>query len=237
MKNCPKCGAECADDVRYCPLCGAPLEVEEPAQEAEKETIIDKIEDAAEEVAEGIKADAEELKEKVKEATADEREELKEKVADVADDIKEAAAKLGAAAKGAADKLNDKYGDKAREGFDKAKDGFEKVMDTPDSTSTFAAEDIENYKVIALFAYLGILFLVPLIAGKESPYARFHTNQGIVLFLTAIVGNVFVLIPGLRWLTPVISILCTVLGILGIINAVTGKAKELPLIGKLRILK
>ena len=61
MKNCPKCGAECADDVRYCPLCGAPLEVEDPAQDVEKETIIDKIEDAAEEVADGIKADAEEL--------------------------------------------------------------------------------------------------------------------------------------------------------------------------------
>lgn len=235
MKKCPKCGAEFADDVMYCTLCGAPLV---------NATIIDKIEDAAEEVADGIKADAEELADKIKDATADEREDLKEKkddlkekAADVADDIKEAAAKLGAAAKEAADKLNDKYGDKAREGFDKAKDGFEKVMDTPDSTSTFTTDDIENNKVIALFSYLGILFIVPLIAGKDSPFCRFHANQGIVLFLTAIVCNVFAFIPGIRWVAVVLRILCTALAILGIINAVTGKAKELPVIGKFKVIK
>ena len=34
-----------------------------------------------------------------------------------------------------------------------------------------------------------------------------------------------------------LSVACLVLAILGIINAVNGKAKELPVVGKIRILK
>ncbi len=53
-----------------------------------------------------------------------------------------------------------------------------------------------------------------------------------------IVSSILALIPVLGWLLGVV--LCcgvSVLGIIGIINAINGQAKELPLIGKFRILK
>lgn len=119
-----------------------------------------------------------------------------------------------------------------------------------DYTMQFDYNDIQQNKVLALFAYLEILFLIPLLAAPNSPYARFHTNQGLVLFLASIASGVVVgiltfiliwipvagvIIAGL--ISGAVSLCLFVFMILGIVNAVTGKAKELPLIGKIRILK
>lgn len=119
-----------------------------------------------------------------------------------------------------------------------------------DYTMQFDPNDVQQNKVLALFAYLEILFLIPLLAAPNSPYARFHANQGLVLFLTSIISGVVmgVLAVILIWIPVAGVILIAVLGaaisicmfifmILGIVNAVTGKAKELPIIGKIRILK
>lgn len=233
MKKCPKCGAELTDDVRYCPFCGAPV------------TFTEEVKEEAEEMAEEVKEEAEEVKEEFAEKRSDFEEkaretadEVKEKAREAADEVKEAAAKIGAAAKEGWEKLDEKYGDKAREAADKAKDGFEKVMDTPDTTSEYDPADIESNKVLALFAYLGILFLVPLIAAKGSKYARFHTNQGLVLFICeCIINFLSIWMSWLGWAFKILNVIVIVLAVLGIINAVSGKAKELPLIGKIRILK
>src|SRR5689334_12413568 len=52
------------------------------------------------------------------------------------------------------------------------------------------AADIEQNKVYAVLAYIGLLFLVPLFAAPNSKFARYHTNQGIVLFIAAVIGMV-----------------------------------------------
>ncbi len=100
----------------------------------------------------------------------------------------------------------------------------------------FDKVDIENNKVMAVLAY--IIFLIPLLAAKDSPYAKFHTNQGLVLFIAAILASVVAAIPIIGWIiSPIIALGITVLSIIGIINALGGNAKELPIIGKFKILK
>ncbi len=102
----------------------------------------------------------------------------------------------------------------------------------------FEAKDVENNKIMAVLAY--ILFLIPLLAAKESPYAKFHTNQGLILFIAGIaVSVVGSIIPLIGWflILPIGGLIVGILGIIGIINAFTGKAKELPIIGKFKILK
>ena len=54
----------------------------------------------------------------------------------------------------------------------------------------FNSEDVQNNKVMGILAYFGILFLIPLLAAKDSQYARFHTNQGIVLFIFSVALNI-----------------------------------------------
>ena len=115
-------------------------------------------------------------------------------------------------------------------------------MNTPDTTASYYEQDIKDNKVMAVLSYIGILWLIPLLAAKESPYAQFHANQGIVLTLGGIALSVacfiIALIPILGWIVAMVAcFIPTVMMILGIINACEGKAKELPFIGKYRILK
>lgn len=125
------------------------------------------------------------------------------------------------------------------------------LNNTADHTSEFDTGDIEKNKVLSLFAYLGILLLIPLLATNNSKYARFHVNQGLILLIVEIAwGIVFGIVSsifGVLGLGIIVALLSIVSGlgslalfvlmILGIVNAVTGKAKELPLIGKFKLLK
>ena len=104
------------------------------------------------------------------------------------------------------------------------------------------AEDIEQNKVFAIVGYLGILFLVPLLAAPNSKFARYHANQGIVLFIATLVvmfGS-FVLgfIPFVGRVVGYLAwIVALVFMILGIVNAANGKCQPLPVIGGYQLLK
>ena len=234
MKKCPRCGLTFAGDERYCTSCGSPLE----------EVIEQTAETPSEEPSESSEySDSSESSEP---ADNSESSETNDSSQSSRDDLSEALGELGAAAR----KVADKIGEKAKEGYEKmkedetfnrysgkAKEGFEKVMDTPDSTSEYDETDVENNKIISLFAYCGILFIVPLLAGKDSKYARFHTNQGIILFILSVIMTFLSVFPNIGWVFKIGDVFVAILAILGIINAVTGKARELPLIGKFRILQ
>jgi len=101
----------------------------------------------------------------------------------------------------------------------------------------FEKEDIEKNKGMAILAY--IIFLIPLLAAKDSKFAMYHTNQGLVLFLLALAVNVVGgIMPFIGWLIilPLGNLFVVVLAILGIINAAKGEAKPLPIIGGFMLL-
>ena len=128
---------------------------------------------------------------------------------------------------------------------DKKEDWFEKVNNTEDVTEKMDSKDVEENKVMGVLAYIGILVLIPLLAAPKSKFARYHSNQGLILLIIEVlcsaiftplgfipyVGIVFSIVGGL------VGLVCLVLLILGIVNAAQGKAKALPLIGKFNILK
>lgn len=117
------------------------------------------------------------------------------------------------------------------------------ISAAPASAADPALADIDQNKVFAVLAYLGILFLVPLLAAPNSPFARYHTNQGIVLFLSALIVHGAALFLAIVTfglgiaLTPVVSVLVIVFIILGIVNAASGQCKPLPLIGHFQLIK
>ena len=128
----------------------------------------------------------------------------------------------------------------------KARDAFEQFTDTPDSTAQYTQADIDANKKFGILAYLGFLVLIPLFAAKDSPYARFHTNQGLVLFLTYSAWEVTSYV--LHWTVwfaswtidladAAVAIAYIALVVIGIINAAKRRARELPLLGGIRILK
>lgn len=99
--------------------------------------------------------------------------------------------------------------------------------------------DAEQNKALAIIGYLGILFLVPMLAAPKSKFAQFHAKQGMVLFIAEVILWAAVWVLALLTvgigavLFPIVSIVGLVWTILGIINAANGEMKPLPVIGGL----
>lgn len=178
------------------------------------------VETNAEEVKEEVKEKAEEFKEEVKEKAEDfkeKAEEIKEKAAEKFDDVKEKAADVAADIK--------------------AKVEEAKAAAIADDDDVYTEEDIKANKVYAVLAYFGILVLVPLFAAKESKFARFHANQGLILFVLTIICSILTSVPVVKWFVWIVEVAIFVFAIMGIINAAKGECKELPIIGKYRFIK
>jgi len=121
----------------------------------------------------------------------------------------------------------------------------------------FEAEDIKKNKLMAVLSYFGLLVFIPIISAPKSKYVRFHANQGLCLLILDAVYYVINTLSGFikvtqrsSWgytykITPwyvsvlvgAIGVFVLVLSIIGIVNAATGKAKKLPVIGNFEILK
>jgi uncharacterized membrane protein len=138
--------------------------------------------------------------------------------------------------------------------FQQVQQTFQNVMNTPDSTQQMDPDDIAQNKIFAILSYFGILLLIPWFAAPQSKFARFHAKQGINLLIVDIAVGVlhaiFSAIFAVRflgvymgtpvWVTVIFSLLwlcVAALAVIGIVNAATGKAKELPVIGKWKIIK
>lgn len=116
----------------------------------------------------------------------------------------------------------------------------------------FTTEDVSKNKAYGVMAYLGILVLVPLLGAKDSLYAKFHANQGLILLIFNILLTAarrilaFALkVATFGLMNNTINIIATtatsaislVLVIIGIVNACSGEAKRLPIIGGFDLLK
>ena len=91
-----------------------------------------------------------------------------------------------------------------------------------------------NAKTTSIVAYITwIGLLIAIIAGDREG-ARFHINQALVIWIAGLVGIVLNIIPfvGMIW-----SIFCLVCAIMGLISAINGEEKEIPLLGKIHLLK
>lgn len=106
-------------------------------------------------------------------------------------------------------------------------------------------EDHDN-KIIFVLSYLGILCFLPLLVCPNSKTGRFHANQGLVLLLAGIGGEIVLSILSailwrLWWLMSLINtafgIALVVFMIIGMVNASKGEKKPLPIIGNMKILK
>ena len=107
-----------------------------------------------------------------------------------------------------------------------------------DATNTQTPKAPDNQLLMSILAYLGPLVFIPLLMVKDNPSVRFHTKQGLVLFIAAaivwVLGNylymfLFMLVP----LLAIVNLGILILSIIGIINVINKKEAELPLVGGL----
>lgn len=177
------------------------------------------VNEAAEAVEAEVKEAAEAVEAEVKEAeqvAEDRKEEFKQKVEEMKSDVKEA---------------YESVKEKTQSAFDDIKKEIDDYSDEMD------ADDVSRNKLMAVLAYIGPLVIVPLLVAKDSKFAKFHTNQGLILFLVAIVCSLLAKLKVIGWLFSVCGAVVFILAVVGIIYACQGKAKELPVVGNWQILK
>lgn len=130
---------------------------------------------------------------------------------------------------------------------------FNEYAKADDHTAEFEPNDIAGNKTMSIVSYISLLFLIPLFAAKDSPYAKFNANQGCVLFIAGVAVSILnSFFSMLMYYTPLfidffLNIITTVLWaasiviwvfrIIGIVNVVQGKAKDLPFISKIKLIK
>ncbi len=100
-------------------------------------------------------------------------------------------------------------------------------------------EPTSDEKVMGGIAYLGILFLVPLLTKKDSKFAMFHAKQGMVLFIIEVILWIinFVLFASvfgavfLGWIVWIVWMVVGIFSLIGLIQALSGKYWKLPVLG------
>ncbi len=120
---------------------------------------------------------------------------------------------------------------------------------TMNGADGFDPRDVQQNKVMAILAYFGVLVLAPVFVAKDSKFARFHANQGLILLICeaaygVIYGIVRSILLGIsHHLNFVVGILglvylvFVVFAVIGIVSAAGGKAKKLPVIGDYQIIQ
>jgi len=108
----------------------------------------------------------------------------------------------------------------------------------PEASATNTPPNKKGHKALfGVLAYLGIFIVVSYLAAKDDPFVKFHIKQGLLLIIAGLI--LWILGPlnsefrELRIFTSIIHFVIFVLAIIGIINAVQGREKELPFIGHL----
>ncbi|MBT4604981.1 hypothetical protein HOC01_05040 [archaeon] len=92
-----------------------------------------------------------------------------------------------------------------------------------------------NAKVIAVVSYITLVgWIIALILNlqKKQALASFHIRQSLMLILASVVagilGTVLFFIP---FIAPILYIVVFVLWVIGLINAIKGEQKQIPLVG------
>lgn len=125
-----------------------------------------------------------------------------------------------------------------------------------DYTDSFSLEEIESGKALSIVSYL--IPLVPFILSKKNNYVKFHTLNGMnILFtylifliikrtLSYIFGTPCDLVSGLKCIILPISLriffafinmIFSFIILNGVLNVCNNKAKEIPIISKIKLFK
>ncbi len=93
----------------------------------------------------------------------------------------------------------------------------------------------EGKTLVSILAYIGIFVLIPYFSGdaKKDEFIKFHTQQGIVLFIIEVgLFIISAIIPIIGIFSIFFAFGLLILSILGIVNVAKGQKKDLPLVGR-----
>jgi len=85
---------------------------------------------------------------------------------------------------------------------------------------------------MGVLAYVGPLVIISYLVAKDDRFVKFHVKQGLVLLIIEVAVWFLGMVFWPLWIfLNLVNLATFVLAIVGIINAISGKEKNLPLVG------
>ena len=98
------------------------------------------------------------------------------------------------------------------------------------------AVEVEEGKTMAMVAYItifGLIIAFIINNDKKNPFTAFHIRQSLGLGLLGVSLSIASYIPFLGWLISMLgSVLLIALWVMGLISAVNGEKKPVPVLGE-----
>ncbi len=87
-----------------------------------------------------------------------------------------------------------------------------------------------NAKTTSIIAYITWIGLIVAFCAGDREGAKFHLNQALVIMLFSLLS----VIPCIGWIWAIFMLVCWIIGLIAAINQ---EEKEVPLIGKIKLIK
>ncbi len=214
MKICPNCGTSVNDDATFCNNCGASLSSVTPVADVAKDT----------------SAKASTSQSAAPQSSAPQNAPLKDATiqqAPAVQPIMQQNFQQGAFGQPQGQPMGQPYMQQP-------------YFDPKDHTAEFDPKDIADNKLYAVVPYF-FSFIVGVIVGiyvNESQFLKFHIKNALRLDIASIIVALFFIIPFLGWVAGGVCLaILAVVKIIAIVNAFSGKAKDLPIISGIKFLK
>ena len=244
MKKCPKCGNEIDDNAAFCSFCGEPQKDSEEIKEAESNSIEETDQQDTEDK-EAV-SDAASKENTQEPAEPENKQSSAEEPAPGPEPDPAPGPVPGPGPKpgpnphhgpmpGHGPGPHQGHGDHSgcRGNYHQEPYGHpHPSFDPRDHTREFDPWDIDDNRLIAVLPYLfSVLGMIAAVLIQDSPFVRFHLKNEIRLTVAALIACIVCLVPFIGWLVGgVFLIILCVLKVIAIIQVLSGKAKEIPIL-------
>ena len=100
------------------------------------------------------------------------------------------------------------------------------VSENPEMTTD------KSTAIIAYITLIGLIVAIVMNNEKKQPFASYHIRQSLGIILTGVALGFVNIIPFLGWIISILGVIVLfVLWILGLISAIQGQEKPVPLAG------
>lgn len=92
--------------------------------------------------------------------------------------------------------------------------------------------DGKTTAIIAYISVIGLIIAIVLNNDKKNAFASFHIRQSLGLDIASLIIGVLNIIPYIGWFAFAVGwVLLFIMWIIGLVNALSGKAKPVPILG------
>lgn len=110
------------------------------------------------------------------------------------------------------------------------------INDTSDETKKFNGKEIQDGRLLAVLSYLSFFSILVYFASNNS-FSKFHGKQGLNLFIISTIVTLITDILSLELIQGILGLIILVYSLMGMYYAGSGKAKVLPYMDKLSLIK